>query len=102
MLGRNLSLFSGNSDEGPVLRKHVEGDSEDRRGRFKRSQDHHELYQKLIRWELDDELYATEKRLRDWTRERETGLKRVSSFRLDCETRWLAFRPANSQTKAKE
>ena len=70
MLGRNLSLFSGNSDEGPVLRRYVEGDSEDRRGRFKRSQDHHELYQKLIRWELDDELYATEKRLRDWSRER--------------------------------
>ena len=70
MLGGNLSLFSGNSDEAPVLRRHVEGDSEDRRGRFKRSQDHHELYQKLIRWELDDELYATEKRLRDWPRER--------------------------------
>ena len=36
----------------------------------KRSQDHHELYQKLIRWELDDELHATEKRLRDWSKER--------------------------------
>ena len=48
----------------------MEGDSEDRRGRFKRSQDHHELYQKLIRWSFDDELYATEKRLRDWPRER--------------------------------
>ena len=43
---------------------------EELRARFNRSQDHHELYQKLIRWELDDELYATEKRLRDWPKER--------------------------------
>ena len=43
---------------------------EELRARFNRSQDHHELYQKLIRWELDDELSTTEKRLRDWPKER--------------------------------
>ena len=48
----------------------VDAGDEELRTRFNRSQDHHELYQKLIRWELDDELYATEKRLRDWPKER--------------------------------
>ena len=34
--------------------------------RFKRSQDHHEAFLRLIRWELDDELAITEERLRKW------------------------------------
>ena len=34
--------------------------------RFNRSQDHHEAYLNLIGWELEDELAATEKRLREW------------------------------------
>ena len=36
--------------------------------RFTRSQDHHEAYMRLIQWELDDELDATEERLRNWSR----------------------------------
>jgi len=35
--------------------------------RFKRSQDYHETYLRLIRWELEDELAMTEKRLKDWS-----------------------------------
>ena len=34
--------------------------------RFKRSQDHHEAFLRLIRWELDDEMAVTEERLRNW------------------------------------
>ena len=36
--------------------------------RFTRSQDHHEAYLQLIQWELDDELRATDERLRNWSR----------------------------------
>ena len=36
--------------------------------RFTRSQDHHEAYLPLIQWELDDELDATDERLRNWSR----------------------------------
>ena len=36
--------------------------------RFTRSQDHHETYLPLIQWELDDELDATDERLRNWSR----------------------------------
>ena len=36
--------------------------------RFTRSQDHHEIYLPLIQWELDDELDATDERLRNWSR----------------------------------
>ena len=36
--------------------------------RFTRSQDHHEAFMQLIQWELDDELDATEERLRTWSR----------------------------------
>ncbi|MBI87702.1 MAG: hypothetical protein CMB67_01555 [Euryarchaeota archaeon] len=38
--------------------------------RFNRSQDHHEAYLRLIRWELDDELEMTEERLRNWSEKR--------------------------------
>ena len=34
----------------------MRGDSKRPPTRFNRSQDHHELYLKLIRWELDDEM----------------------------------------------
>ena len=34
--------------------------------RFNRSQDHHEGYLRLIKWELEDELEMTEERLRNW------------------------------------
>ena len=36
--------------------------------RFSRSQDHHEAYLPLIQWELEDELDATDERLRNWSR----------------------------------
>ena len=36
--------------------------------RFTRSQAHHEAYLPLIQWELDDELDATDERLRNWSR----------------------------------
>ena len=36
--------------------------------RFTRSQVHHEAYLPLIQWELDDELDATDERLRNWSR----------------------------------
>ncbi|MBD35865.1 MAG: hypothetical protein CL512_03775 [Actinobacteria bacterium] len=38
--------------------------------RFTRSQDHHEIFMQLIKWELDDELRATEERLRNWSRKK--------------------------------
>ena len=38
--------------------------------RFNRSQDHHEAYLKLIRWELEDELAMTEERLKNWSEKR--------------------------------
>ena len=34
--------------------------------RFQRSQDHHEAYLKLIRWELDDEMEAVTEKLQNW------------------------------------
>ena len=61
---------SGNGDEVPSTRHIVEEGAEGLPSRFKRSQDHHEAYQKLIRWELDDELASTETRLRNWSRDR--------------------------------
>ena len=43
------------------------GSEKDITSRFQRSQDHHEAYLRLIRWELDDELAMTEERLRNWS-----------------------------------
>mgnify|MGYP001404727851 FL=1 len=63
-------LLSGNGDEGAATRGIVEEGAEGLPSRFKRSQDHHEAYRKLIRWELDDEIASTERRLRNWSRER--------------------------------
>jgi regulator of nonsense transcripts 1 len=38
--------------------------------RFNRSQDHHELYLKLIRWELDDEMQNVVEKLQNWTKKK--------------------------------
>ena len=46
------------------------GDSKAPPTRFNRSQDHHELYLKLIRWELDDEMQNVLQKLQNWTRKR--------------------------------
>lgn len=43
------------------------GSEKDIASRFQRSQDHHEAYLRLIRWELEDELAMTEERLRNWS-----------------------------------
>ena len=36
--------------------RNMSGSSDSPPTRFNRSQDHHELYLKLIKWELDDEM----------------------------------------------
>jgi superfamily I DNA and/or RNA helicase len=38
--------------------------------RFNRSQDHHELYLKLIKWELDDEMKNVVEKLQHWSRKK--------------------------------
>jgi hypothetical protein len=38
--------------------------------RFNRSQDHHELYLKLIKWELDDEMKNVVEKLQHWPRKK--------------------------------
>jgi len=51
-------------------------DSKEIPDRFPRSQDHHELFHKLIDWELEDEMEQVEERLKKWpkTRLAENGL----------------------------
>ena len=57
--------------------------------RFKRSQDHHESYLRLIRWELDDELAMTEERLRNWS-EKKLEANGIALFGLNAKTDgWL-------------
>ena len=51
-------IMSGSSDLPPA--------------RFNRSQDHHELYLKLIRWELDDEMQNVLQKLQNWTKKKLT------------------------------
>jgi len=46
------------------------GDSKAPPTRFNRSQDHHELYLKLIRWELDDEMQNVLQKLQNWPKKR--------------------------------
>ena len=46
------------------------GDSKAPPTRFNRSQDHHELYLKLIRWELDDEMQNVLQILQNWPKKR--------------------------------
>ena len=38
--------------------------------KFNRSQDHHELYLNLIRWELDDEMENVREKLQNWSKKR--------------------------------
>ena len=57
--------------------------------RFKRSQDRHEAYLRLIRWELDDELAMTEERLRNWS-EKKLEANGIALFGLNAKTDgWL-------------
>tara|TARA_B100000965_G_scaffold141978_1_gene118194 strand:+ start:121 stop:2049 length:1929 start_codon:yes stop_codon:yes gene_type:complete len=57
--------------------------------RFKRSQDHHEAYLRLIRLELEDELAMTEKRLKDWP-EKKLEANGIALFGLVAKTDgWL-------------
>ena len=53
--------------------------------RFKRSQDHHEAYLSLIRWELDDELEMTEERLRNWS-DKKLEAHGIALFGLNAKT----------------
>lgn len=66
----NGRFTSGNGDGASSTRRIVEEGPEGLPSRFKRSQDHHEGYLKLIRFELEDELASTERRLRNWPKER--------------------------------
>ncbi len=61
--------------------------------RFKRSQDHHESYLRLIRWELDDELAMTEERLKNWS-EKKLEANGIALFGLNAKTDgWLFALP---------
>ena len=48
----------------------MKGSSDYPQTRFNRSQDHHELYLKLIRWELDDEMKNVVEKLQNWPRKK--------------------------------
>ena len=52
--------------------------------RFNRSQDHHELYLKLIRWELDDEMQNVIEKLQNWTKKKliENGISVGFGFKF--------------------
>tara|TARA_B100000945_G_scaffold9420_1_gene7595 strand:+ start:33739 stop:35667 length:1929 start_codon:yes stop_codon:yes gene_type:complete len=57
--------------------------------RFKRSQDHHEAYLSLIRWELEDELAMTEERLKNWP-DKKLEANGIALFGLNAKTDgWL-------------
>ena len=57
--------------------------------RFQRSQDHHEAYLRLIRWELEDELAMTEERLRNWS-DKKLEANGIAIFGLSAKTDgWL-------------
>jgi len=49
---------------------HIGSDEESDGISFPRSQDHFELFNRLIDWELEDEMIAVEERLRKWGRDR--------------------------------
>jgi len=48
----------------------MKGSSDDPQTRFNRSQDHHELYLKLIKWEIDDEMKNVVEKLQNWPRKK--------------------------------
>ncbi len=74
---------------GRVARAYVVGSDNTVPSRFKRSQDHHEAYLRLIRWELDDELAMTEERLRNWS-EKKLEANGIALFGLNAKTDgWL-------------
>ena len=74
---------------GRVARAYVVGSDNTVPSRFKRSQDHHESYLRLIRWELDDELAMTEERLRNWS-EKKLEANGIALFGLTAKTDgWL-------------
>ena len=65
------------------------GSEKDIASRFKRSQDHHEAYLSLIKWELEDELAMTEERLRNWS-DKKLEANGIALFGLSAKTDgWL-------------
>jgi hypothetical protein len=67
----------------------VAGSEKDIASRFKRSQDHHEAYLRLIKWELEDELAMTEERLRNWS-DKKLEANGIALFGLSAKTDgWL-------------
>ena len=72
-----------------MARAYVVGPDNTVPSRFKRSQDHHESYLRLIRWELDDELAMTEERLKNWS-EKKLEANGIALFGLIAKTDgWL-------------
>tara|TARA_B100000683_G_scaffold153700_1_gene148540 strand:+ start:267 stop:2195 length:1929 start_codon:yes stop_codon:yes gene_type:complete len=67
----------------------VEGFEKNIASRFQRSQDYHETYLRLIRWELEDELAITEERLRNWS-DKKLEANGIALFGLSAKTDgWL-------------
>ena len=66
--------------------------------RFTRSQDHHETYLPLIQW-VDDELDATDERLRNWSRAKLAAHGLALLF--EGSTRWMAIRAEDCQTRVR-
>ena len=48
----------------------MQGGSESPPVKFYRSQDHHDLYLNLIRWELDDEMDNVKEKLQNWNKKK--------------------------------
>ena len=48
----------------------MQGGSESPPVKFNRSQDHHDLYLNLIRWELDDEMDNVKEKLQNWSKKK--------------------------------
>ena len=53
----SLHIIMGGGSDGPPVK-------------FNRSQDHHELYLNLIKWELDDEMQNVREKLQNWNKKR--------------------------------
>ena len=65
------------------------GSEKDIVSRFQRSQDHHEAYLRLIKWELEYELAMTEVRLRNWS-DKKLEANGIALFGLSAKTDgWL-------------
>ncbi len=48
----------------------MQGGSQSPPAKFNRSQDHHDLYLNLIRWELDDEMDSVKEKLQNWSKKK--------------------------------